>query len=250
MMRRNVVRYPWFKAAQNLLFWQATWFLYFQQALTPAEAILLYAVYDVSATLLEVPSGVMSDRLGRRVTLVLSALSMAAGAALLGLGGEFALFVAGQALLGAGMAFASGTDSSFLYESLQANGEEASIEAEELRAWRFSFAALLVSAPLGGLAALWSLALPFWLSAAASGLALIIAARFVDPPRLRRDALHPQSQWGAIRQAFRDPVLVWIFVLAVLMYGYSHLPFIFGQPFIETALDRFGLSEDAPWLAV
>ncbi len=242
---RNVALYPWFKAAQNLLFWQATWFLYFQQALTPAQAILLYAVYDVSATLLEVPSGVMSDRLGRRVTLILSALSMAAGAALLGMGGGFAVFVAGQALLGAGMAFASGTDSSFLYESLEMRGEEASIEAEELRAWRFSFVALLISAPLGGAVALWSLAVPFWLSALASGIGLAIALRFAEPPRSRSDTIR-LSQWGAIRQAFRDPGLVWIFALAVLMYGYSHLPFIFGQPFIETALAIFDLSEDAP----
>ncbi|SIT14903.1 Predicted arabinose efflux permease, MFS family [Roseivivax lentus] len=243
---RNVALYPWFKAAQSLLFWQATWFLYFQQALTPAQAILLYAVYDLSATLLEVPSGVMSDRLGRRVTLIVSALSMALGAALLGWGGGFAVFMAGQALLGAGIAFVSGTDSSFLYESLQAAGEEASVEAEELRAWRFSFGALLVSAPLGGLAALWSLALPFWLSAAAAGIGLVLALRFTDPPQLRSDAVLPQTQWGALRAAFRDPVLIWLFALAALMYGYSHLPFIFGQPFIEGALARFDLSDDAP----
>ena len=52
---RNVALYPWFRFFRELIFWQAIWFLYFQNALTPAEAILLYAVYDVSTTVLEVP---------------------------------------------------------------------------------------------------------------------------------------------------------------------------------------------------
>ena len=58
---RNVSLYSWFRFFRELIFWQAIWFLYFQNALTPAEAILLYAVYDVSTTLLEVPSGWFSD---------------------------------------------------------------------------------------------------------------------------------------------------------------------------------------------
>ncbi|MHA6323731.1 MFS transporter [Roseivivax sp. CAU 1753] len=244
--RRNIALYPWFKAGQSLLFWQATWFLYFQQALTPAQAILLYAVYDLSTTLFEVPSGVMSDRLGRKLTLGVSALAMVAGSVLLGLGGSFPVFVAGQALLGAGMAFASGTDSAFLYESLLATGEEASVEAEELRAWRFSFSALLISAPLGGLAALWSLPLPFWLSALGAVGSLLIVLGFSEPGRTRSDAVIPLSQLSAIRRAFHDPGLVWLFALAVLMYGYSHLPFIFGQPFILDALAGLGLSQEAP----
>ena len=48
---RNVALYPWFKFAQNLLFWQATWFLFFQNELSGAEAILLYAIYDLASRL-------------------------------------------------------------------------------------------------------------------------------------------------------------------------------------------------------
>ena len=69
-LTRNIALYPWFKFAQSLIFWQAVWFLYFQNVLSPAEAIILYAVYDISVTVLEVPSGYASDRLGRRRTLV------------------------------------------------------------------------------------------------------------------------------------------------------------------------------------
>ena len=54
---RNIAIYPWFRFCQNLIFWQAVWFLYFQAELSATEAILLYAIYDVGTTALEVPSG-------------------------------------------------------------------------------------------------------------------------------------------------------------------------------------------------
>ena len=38
-MQRNIALYPWFKFVQQLLFWQAIWFLYFESRLSAAEAI-------------------------------------------------------------------------------------------------------------------------------------------------------------------------------------------------------------------
>ncbi|MFC2969673.1 MFS transporter [Acidimangrovimonas pyrenivorans] len=243
---RNVALYPWFKALQNLLFWQAVWFLFFQAHLSAAEAVLLYATYDVATTLLEVPSGYMSDRLGRRVTLVASALAGLAGAVLIGLGSGFWAFALGQILIGTGIAFASGTDSALLYESLAAEGRADAVEAEELKAWRFSFAALALSAVTGG--AMGAGALPFLAAALAQAGAVILALRFTEPPRGREDFAEGEEllRLGSLRAAFRQPVVLWIFALSVLMYGFSHIPFVFGQPFILEALTSSGLSAEAP----
>ena len=67
-MTRNIRLYRWFQFFQGLLFWQAVWFLYFQGTLSAAEAVLLYAIFNVATTALEVPSGWMSDRLGRALS--------------------------------------------------------------------------------------------------------------------------------------------------------------------------------------
>ena len=239
--------YPWFKFFQNLIFWQAVWFLYFQSQLSAAEAILLYAVYDVATTLLEVPSGYLSDRLGRRVTLLASVVAGFLGAIFLGLGQGFAIFVAGQVLMGAAAAFASGTDSALLYEALVAEDRADDIARQELRTWRFSFAALALSAVTGGAMAVWSGAGPFLASAAALLCALIIALKFTEPPHGPRV---PQGgEWarlGSLGVALRTPVLTWLLVLSLLMYGFSHLPFIFGQPFISEALAAKGWQSEAP----
>ena len=71
---RTIALIPWYQFLNSLLFWQAVWFLYFQSNLSGAEAIILYSVYDISVTVLELPSGYFSDRIGRRFTLLLSTL--------------------------------------------------------------------------------------------------------------------------------------------------------------------------------
>lgn len=245
---RNVALFPWFRFLQNLLFWQAVWFLYFQSELSAAEAILLYAVYDIATTVLEVPSGYMSDRLGRRVTLAASALAGLVGAALIGVGEGFWMFAIGQVLLGANVAFSSGTDSALLFESLVGAGREDEIEREELRAWRYSFVGLAISAVLGGGLAMIGGTLPFLAGAAAFGVALLVGLGFHEPTNRGSEVSTGAElvRFRSLRTSMGEPVLIWLFVIAVLMYVFSHILFVFGQPFILQALADSGLREDVP----
>lgn len=245
MMHHNLVIYPWFKFAQSLLFWQAVWFLYFQDALTPAAAIALYVVYDISVTLMEVPLGVLSDRIGRRRTLIAATLCGAAGSAMLALGDTFLVFAFAQVLIGAGAAFASGTDSATLYETLVALDKADEIEAQETRALQFSYSGFSLSAVIGGAVALWSFEATFWGAALAMLMAFVLAFRMTEPSRMQ-ERVAPAGQITALKAAIRQPVLRWIFVLALVMYGFSHLPFVFGQPFIAASLEEIGLGAETP----
>lgn len=245
-MARNVALYPWFKFCQNLMFWQAIWFLYFQDRLSASDAILLYAIYDIATTLLEVPSGYASDRFGRKVTLLVSSVFGAVGVLTLGLADGIWLFVAGQFFLGASAAFVSGTDSSMLYESLHADGREGEVEAQELRGWRFMFAALAVSAVTGGVLSLWSFELVFFMSGVAMLASIAVVALMSEPPHDARSKESEALRISQLKDSFRHPVLIWLLCLSVLMYGYSHLPFVFGQPFILEALSAIGFAPEAP----
>lgn len=244
----NVKLYPWFRFCHGLIFWQAIWFLYFQNALSAAEAILLYAVFDVSATALEVPLGYMSDRVGRKVTLFLSGVAGALAALMMALGSTFEMFALANILLGAWAALLSGTDSAFLFESLAAENREDEVEAHELLAWRFSFTALAISAATGGIMAAYAAPLPYFAVAVALIVSSCIALLFWEAPKgentLAGDT--PSGTMQAITLATRKPILIWLFALSVLMYIYSHIPFIFGQPFILEALAERGLNGEAP----
>jgi MFS family permease len=245
-LHRTIALIPWYQLLNNLLFWQAVWFLYFQSELSGAQAIILYTVYDISVTVLEVPSGYFSDRFGRRWTLMLSALCALAGCIALAIGGSFAVLTLGQCLLGAGSAFKSGTDSALLFESLHAAGRSAEIEAQEVRVWRFSLTGLALSAVIGGALSLASPVLPFYATAAAFAVVVMLVLLMREPPARAQAIITVRGQLTALRQAFLNPVLTWLFVLAVLMYAFSHLPFVFGQPFILSTLEGYGLTTEAP----
>ena len=146
---------------------------------------MLAAVYDLTSSALEVPSGYFSDRLGRRLTLLMSLSMTMAGALIIGIGDGFAWLALGQVLLGAGTAFQSGTDSALLYDSLIETGREDEVTAQELKAWRFMFSGLAVSAFLGGVIASYAGAWAFIASAASGALALTLVASFQEPARVR-----------------------------------------------------------------
>lgn len=246
-MPTNIRLYPWFQFFRNLLFWQAIWFLYFQKSLSAAEAILLAAIFDIATTALEIPSGYMSDRLGRRITLIFAIIVKIAGALLLAFGESFAVFALAQILLGASMAFASGTDTSFLYESLARENRQQEVQTHEQRAWRFSFSGLALSALAGGLLAAIAPMWAFLATAAAACIALYIAIRFEEPTHAaeRPPPLTNAAQLAAITKAFQHPTLTWLFFLAAGMYTFGHVPFVFGQPFILEAIGSSAISLDA-----
>lgn len=247
-MERTLALYPWTQAFRELIFWQPVWFLYFEGALTAERAILLMAIYDVVVVALEVPSGYLSDVIGRRVTLVLASAAGALGCVFLFLGGPFVMFLVGQSLQGVSKSLQSGTDSALLYDTLAALGREDEVAAQETKAFRFRFAALGLSAVSGGLLAQVSLPAVYLATAVSLALATLFTFVMREPPA-NPDAppvQAPVAQMATVLGRLRDPVLLWIFVGAVATYTMSHVPFVFGQPYVERALATIGAEAGTP----
>lgn len=247
-MTRNIALYPYFQFFRNLLFWQAIWFLYFESVLTASEAILLAAIFDLSTVILEVPSGYFSDYLGRRLTLTISMIASAAGCLLLFGSSSFVVFAMAQVLLGAGSAFASGTDTALLYDSLAEQSRHGEIAAQEVRAWRFSYSALAVSAVAGGYLSGESFKPAYFGTAIAllAGLAIVLLFREPPHPQGQTVAAQPWRQMGIVLSRLRDRALFWIFVFAVGSYVLSHVPFVFAQPYLQQTLAKAGYAADTP----
>ncbi len=249
-LSRNIALYPWTRFLRSLLFWQAIWFLYYQDVLSAADAILLYALTDIATTVLEVPSGYMSDRLGRRFTLLASGVSGLLAAILFVYGETFLVFAIATMLFGASIAFSSGTDEAILYESLVASGRATEIEQQEVLAWRASFIALALSAVAGGALAMINMKLAYIAVVFSFAALTLVTWMMVEPPHSTPHVGSPESKpWRQILNTPRDPVLMWFFALTVLLYAFSHLPFVFGQPFILNALETMNLEESAPMVS-
>jgi len=233
-LERNVRLYRWFHFASSFYGWLPVFFLYFNQYVTLAQTMQLGAIYYFSVCLCEVPSGYLSDRTGRRFTLILSAISLAIAYSFFLAADSFALLAVGQFFLAMGIAMMSGTDTAFLYDSLLSLGRKTEYAVQEARAQKYGFAAASLTSLLGGGLGMYDLRLAYWLSMAGALWMVLIAIRFVEPKIDHKSAT--QSMFKTIGQcvgALANPVLGWLFAVMILMYCLEHITFEFYQPYIR-----------------
>ncbi len=83
----------------------------------------LQAIFAITVVLLEVPSGYVSDLLGRRGCLILAGLLHGVAYSLLAWASSFWGFVLFELAAAVGVCFYSGTDVALLYDSLEALGD-------------------------------------------------------------------------------------------------------------------------------
>ena len=149
-IERNIRLYQVYYALYNAFFWMPVFILFFKSKLSIENVLLLESIYYISVFVLEVPSGYLSDRLGRRVTLILSSTAFVLSYLLFSIADGFIQFGIAQFLLAAGISLASGTDTSFHYDSLQSLGKEEEYEKREAIASRNGLISLGLAALIGG----------------------------------------------------------------------------------------------------
>jgi len=141
-LARNVRLYSWFAAATSIPPWLPVFFLFFDDRVGFDGALTLSAFYYAAVVVLEVPSGYLSDRRGRRVTLL-----AAGGCAPVAMAGfifadGFVMLASCQVLLAASVAGQSGSDSALLYDSMLATDGTDHYAGAEARARTWSMVAL------------------------------------------------------------------------------------------------------------
>ncbi len=118
-LERNVYLLFGLKAAKWFMLFMPVVVLFFMEnGLTVKQIMLAQAAYSLSVAFFELPSGYFSDKLGRRLTLIIGMLLTMAGYVIMGLADGFWWFIAAEITMGLGGSFVSGTDSALLYDSL------------------------------------------------------------------------------------------------------------------------------------
>jgi hypothetical protein len=227
--------YPWFRAAADGHAWIAVFFLYMSRSLPLEQVIELSAVYYLSVFLLEVPSGYFSDRIGRRLTLLIAAAALMGSYSCFIVGAGFWWFAAGQFLLATGMAMQSGTDTAFHYDSLKALGRESEYAEREARAEQWGLAMLALATFSGGLLGLIDLRLAYVFSLLSASVMALLVWRFAEPVHADETTALPQSFVSVVLGCLarlRDPVLGWVFLVVVVLYAMAHIVYEFYQPYI------------------
>ena len=127
-MLKNDRMFPRFAAygfLKNLRFFDPFIILIFREAgLSYLQIGLLYSIRDVSANLLEIPTGIFADSFGRRKSMVMAFVSYLFSFVIFYLFANFPLYAFAMILFAFGEAFRSGTHKALILEHLKQTGHE------------------------------------------------------------------------------------------------------------------------------
>jgi predicted MFS family arabinose efflux permease len=161
--------------------------------------------YALTQALLQVPFGVMSDRIGRKKTILLGLLLFAAGSVVAALADNIYMLLAGRFLQGAG---AIGSVVTAMIADHVREDERAHAMAVMGMTIAMSFAAAMIIGPL--VAGAYSVSALFWMTAAMSIFALVILFTAVpEPPKIIH---HYSEEEAKIKHVFKDKDLVRMYV--------------------------------------
>lgn len=240
----NIPIIKWFNFFSDFRLYAPIAIIYFSQ-ITGSFAIgmSIFSITMLSAALLEIPTGVISDRVGRKKTLQFGAFSSVLAVLLFAIGQHFWILAIGAFFEGLSRSFFSGNNEALLHDSLAENGQE-SVYDEILGKVNAMFqAALGISGILGGILALWSLSAVLWLSVIPQIICLYLSSIIIEPKiNLHKSANVYEHLSQSIQNFKKNKKLRLLSLSSILGYGIGEANYQFQAAFYNTLWPVWAIS--------
>ena len=211
--------------------------------LSNTQAFAANAFFTAGLVLFEVPTGVIADTRGRRLSYLLGTLTLTVSTLfylwLWRLSAPFWAWAAASVLLGLGFTFFSGAVQAWLVDALKARGYTGRLDAVFAKGEIVEGAAMLTGAVLGGyLAQVTNLGVPYVLRAAVLALSFVLAFVLMHDvgftPKRDGTALGEVKNVlrGALAYGLRNPPVRWIMFANAFTDGVSIYGFYAMQPYL------------------
>jgi MFS family permease len=205
-----------------------------------ALATAIFSVVFLSQALLELPTAFFSDTIGRKKTLILGAASASIGIFLYALGLNFWCLLGGAVFEGLAGSLFSGTKTSLLFESLKESKRSDDFDHVLGKTNSVYQIALSISAAIGGLFALKSLSLVFWIAVIPQILCFICAFFFVEPKQIERNEKKPLDLFqNAFKSIMANKKLRLISFSETLDFGFGEALFYFQGAFYKMLIPEW-----------
>lgn len=220
------------------------------------EVFLANAAFSAGMVLFEVPTGVVADTLGRRVSFLLSLVVLAVTTllyvALAEVDAGVVAFAVVSVLMGLGFTFYSGAMEAWLVDALAVTGHHGPLDAIFARGQQITGAAMLVGTVGGGLLGQIDLSLPYLVRSGLLVAVFAIAYAVMHDIGFTPSRVTVAELPSAVARNARDGVaygwaqrpLRLLMLASFFQLGFSMWAFYASQPYM---LDLLG--SDAVWIA-
>ncbi len=152
--------------------------------ITTAQYFVLQGFFSLGIVLLEIPSGYLSDRWGRKNTLILGSICGCIGVFIYAISTNFLHFLVGELFLALAFSCYSGTTEAMFFDTLLVLGKENHYRKIAGNFLSFRFVANALGAIAGGIiATTWSLRATMWCTAPFMIGSLVVSLMLIEPSR-------------------------------------------------------------------
>lgn len=227
--RRNIRLLTWFNFCDDFRVYNAIAVIYFAE-ITHSYALagVVFSLAKVSSAVFEVPTGVLSDLVQRKFTLLCGQVASTLAVLFYAIGGSFWFLAVGAIFEGLAFALFSGNNDALLYDTLKQEGEELQFPLFQGRLssmFQFSLAASALVA--SGALKLLPFAGLFWLSLIPKFLGLGLGAFLIEP---KRSTVVDTNIYRHLRESLRgfarNARLRAVTLAAVLSFGIGESKFM------------------------
>ena len=235
-IQKNIRLLSWLNFCTDFVFFAPVAILYFAHVTgSYALGMSIFSLAYVSSAFFEVPTGMVSDLVGRKKTTILGAAGSVLCVTLYAIGGSYWMLAAGALLQGLSRAFYSGNNDALLHDTLRETGKENEYHTYLGKTSSMFQIALALAAAMGGLMAARSYALVMWASVIPQIGALVVATQLVEPSVETRSNTnifaHIREALGQFKQNYRLRLLTWA---SAIRFGLGESGYFLRTAFISS----------------
>lgn len=157
-------------------------FLQEQRGLSLSQVTLVDVAFWFSTAIAELPTGIVADTIGRKVSLGISVLLTTFSVLLFAFAQSFVLLMVANSLWAVALTFDSGAGVALLYDSLKEIGQEERYPQVRARHQMVLMVSVAISTVLGGVVASWNMQATFVISAILMFISLFFVLGLKEPP--------------------------------------------------------------------
>ena len=224
----------WF--CRRLLFSIAITYLFYNHyGLWPTELFIVQSVFSIGMVFLEIPTGFISDKFSRKLSLVIWLLLSSIGFVVYSQGSNLLHFILSELILVLWYACFSGTDTAILYDSI---AHDWDIKQYKKYSWRYNSIGSLAEAIgwiWGVYIGVYGLSIPFLLDGIFIFFAFIISLFLIEPPRTKIES--QEWSWTQIRDilkwTYKHSKVFWLIIYSAVVSSITLSMVWFSQPYMK-----------------
>ncbi len=235
-LHKNIKILTWFNFFTNFKLYAPVAIIYFAKVTgSYAMGMSIFSIVMISSAIFEIPTGIFSDFIGRRKTVIFGSLASFIYATFYAFGGSFFFLMIGAIFEGLSKSFYSGNNDAFLHDTLAENKNEHQYDEFLGKVSSMFQVALAISAIFGSILANWSFALIMWLSVIPQFFCLCLSFFLIEPKiRSSKSGNIFEHLKEASSNFIKNKKLRLLSITSILGYGFGEANFLFQSAFYST----------------